>query len=241
MAIIFESPNGVWYKKKSDDELKQETLVKNAILHSQLDHTLDGISGSKELKTQLKNLSTEIEFVKKDISTNSTEIGFLKTANQRIANLENKLFYHAWFFKKGSYDYLEFDSFEDDSKLYYGKIEDGRLVPEKSNDYSIYRTVKFIPKLKKSISRYMMHVEYHIENNGGLIVEISFDNGQKYHTVLSTVQDQNVYYYYQYPDFCDCDNNVPEQDADSFIIRFRLLANSSGNGVHVSSYGIMVS
>ena len=246
MPIIYETPNGVWYKKSSDKENQYKKSVDDAINHAisgKLPHTLDNIKGSTDLKNQLTNFNLEITNLRSELTKSSGEIESIKQINNKICYMEKQLFYNTWFFKNGSYDFMEFDTFQDMSKLFYGNITDGQLVPEKDKfkDFSIYRSIKFIPNLTKPITRYMMHVEYNIENEGGLVVEISFDNAKKFHTVLNTTNDKNLAYYYQYPDFCDCDNNVPELDVDSFIIRFRLLSNATGSGVRVSSYGIMVS
>lgn len=244
MPIIYQTDDGIWYKKKTKEEQDYKNLVDIAIDHAlgnNFQHSMDQIKGSFELGGQIQSINRELSEIKKEIKTNSGEIETIKKANSKISKLESKLFYNAWFFKN-SYKHLEFDLFENDSKLFYGVIENEKLVPEsdKHSNYSIYRTIKIIPKLESSISRYMMHIEYDISEGGGLIAEISFDDGNMYHTVLSTVQDNSFSSYYQFPDFCDCDNNVPEPDAASFMVRFRLLSNELCQGVYVSSYGIMV-
>lgn len=246
MPQLYQDKNGIWYKRETENEKEYKSLITGAINHSlgaALPHTLNQIKGNDELKNSLKSIKDDIVNLKQTVSTNANEVKTVIEANKRIKHLETKLFYNAWFFKNGSFDLLDFDSFEDESKLFYGVLSDSKLVPElnKKNDYSIYRTIKFLPKLPKPITRYMMHVDYHIENNGGLIVEISFDEGNNFHTMLSTIADPGVAYYYQYPNFCDCDNTVTELDVNSFIIRFRLLSNANGSGVHVSSYGIAIS
>lgn len=245
MPTLFQDKNGIWYKSDTESEKSYRSQVNDAVNHAygnSLQHSIDEIKGTSDIRSGIAQINTELDKVREEIGQSADKIDVLAKANTKILHLEKKLFYNSWYFKNASYDYLEFDTFENDEKMFHANIADAQLVPEinKSGKYSIYRTTKIVPKLSQPISRYMMHVEYKVENEGGLVVEVSFDSGNRYHTVLSTVKDENVTYYYQYPDFCDCDNNVPETDADSFIVRFRLLANQEGAGVCVYSYGILV-
>lgn len=242
MPKVIQAQNGVWYKKPTDEELAEKKKLQAAVDHAfgnGLPHTIDQIVGADNIKQELGSIVTELQSVKTNLNQKNEDISALQNANARISGLEKKLFYNAWFFKNGTYKSLEFDTFEDNSKLFLGKIEGACLVPEQK--CSIYRSIKFIPKLANVISRYMVHVEYEIWDGGGLMVEISFDEGAAFHTILSTVEDTSMAYYYQFPNFCDCEMNVPEIDASSFMVRFRLFANDAGTGVKISSYGVLVS
>lgn len=245
MPVFVEAKNGVWYKKPTEEEIERKQLVDDAVAHAhsnKLPHSVADI-GAGELLSSLSSIGEEIGSIRSHVATNADQISVVQEANSRLLHLEKKLWYQGWFFKNASFDYLEFETFHDDSNLFHGIVEDGKLVPDPAVDpgqYSIYKTVKFVPKMTKAMSRYMIHVEYNTDEGGGLIVEVSFDSGQSFHKMLSTVPEPNTAYYYHYPDFCDTVNNVPELDADSFILRFRLLSNDSGSGVYVSSYGIML-
>lgn len=242
MPIIFEGANGVWYKKNTPGEALAKKQLTQAVEHSNsLQHNIDDIIGASSLKSELLKISTEVKTIRDEIKAAQSDISTMQAANSKLEHLEASLFYNSWFFKNSTYKFMEYDSFENDKKLFHGVLKNNSLVPENPSAYSIYRTVKYVPQLGGPILRYMMHVEYNIAEGGGLTVEISFNDGQNYHMVLSTIEQPSIAHYYQYPDFCDCDNNVPEMDAHSFIVRFRLLANQHGAGVSVSSFGILLS
>lgn len=245
MPIIYESDNGVWYKKQTPKEIELEKQIEIASSHAQGGqpyHDAKSIQGMSSLSAHLSQLSSQILEVKAKVDTTTERIDAMHETNKRISFLEKELFYHSWLVKNTAYSYIEFDTLETDHKLIHSTLSDGLLIPDpaKKGQYSIYRTIKFIPQLTKCIERYMVHIEYKLEENAGLIAEISFNGGETFHTVLSTVEDKEVSYHYQYPDFCDIDNSVPDLDATSFILRFRMLSNSEGRGVHISSYGILI-
>lgn len=244
MPYLKLAKNQIWYKYSPESEQERERNILLATDHATgktNPHHISSIVGANVLDNKIKYLEQSLVNIRQDVSQAGADR--LSELESSIRQLETKLFYSVWLSKNGSYDYLEFDDFHDDSKLFHSYIVDQKLVPEpdKNNDFSIYKTIAFFPALKQPISRYQVHIEYKVFDQGGLIVEISFDEGQSYHSVLNTVPDPSIPSYYQYPSFCDIDNAVPELNADSFLLRFRLLANKSGSGVEVSSYGVIVS